>query len=462
MSELSKMAAEPRFAAPDQSESTMEQGGHSAALPDAQRHAAVQLAANNSAPVKQLMAFQAAANTSRQVSQLKALQAAANPQPVQRKANDSGLPDDLRSGIEQLSGVSMDGVNVHMNSDKPAQMQAHAYAQGSDIHIAPGQEQHLPHEAWHVAQQRQGRVQATTQVGGAAVNDSPVLEQEADTMGAKALQMKAIDTPDLPSDNPTSRIAQRQAAPVAQRMIAINDDLYANSVTSGLAADTQEGGLTLEQKRAAWITNLGNFTGKTVTDITPINFLNRFNIPGPLRHTVLKKLSENNVIHNYYFAGALSDEALVEQADVARILNPVNLFVEPDDLNAVYDPSKACVLQALVNAGMTKDGVEDPTSAASWHEYYYNGQGIQYDEDVNIYAIYTELGMELVHNNPMKWSDLALANGTYIFSSPGHNFCVVKRDGATKDDQYLCRDEPQRRQLRYEADLMIHYAWKKP
>ena len=27
-----------------------------------------------------------------------------------------------------------------------------AYAQGSDIHLAPGQEQHLPHEAWHVVQ----------------------------------------------------------------------------------------------------------------------------------------------------------------------------------------------------------------------------------------------------------------------------------------------------------------------
>ncbi|MEM7041075.1 MAG: DUF4157 domain-containing protein [Bacteroidota bacterium] len=36
--------------------------------------------------------------------------------------------------------------------------QAHAYDQGTDIHIGPGQEKHLPHEAWHVVQQKQGRV----------------------------------------------------------------------------------------------------------------------------------------------------------------------------------------------------------------------------------------------------------------------------------------------------------------
>jgi hypothetical protein len=49
--------------------------------------------------------------------------------------------------------MSMDHVKVHYNSSQPAQLNALAYAQGSDIHVAPGQEQHLPHEAWHVVQQ---------------------------------------------------------------------------------------------------------------------------------------------------------------------------------------------------------------------------------------------------------------------------------------------------------------------
>ena len=106
----------------------------------------------------------------------------------ERRANDTGLPDTLKTGIEALSGVSLDQVKVHYNSAQPAQLNALAYAQGSDIHIAPGQERHLPHEAWHVVQQAQGRVKPTMQMkDGVAVNDDAVLEHEADVMGAKAL-----------------------------------------------------------------------------------------------------------------------------------------------------------------------------------------------------------------------------------------------------------------------------------
>lgn len=109
--------------------------------------------------------------------------------PVQKKENNTGLPDNLKSGVESLSGYSLDDVKVHYNSGQPAQLQAHAYAQGTDIHVAPGQEQHLPHEAWHVVQQKQGRVNPTLQLKGVAINDNDSLEQEADTMGGKALQM---------------------------------------------------------------------------------------------------------------------------------------------------------------------------------------------------------------------------------------------------------------------------------
>ncbi|WP_083629282.1 eCIS core domain-containing protein [Tenacibaculum agarivorans] len=110
--------------------------------------------------------------------------------PIQKKPNNTGLPDNLKSGIENMSGYSMDDVKVHYNSNKPTQLNAHAYAQGTDIHVASGQEQHVPHEAWHVVQQKQGRVQPTTSVNGAQVNDNVGLEIEADVMGAKALQMK--------------------------------------------------------------------------------------------------------------------------------------------------------------------------------------------------------------------------------------------------------------------------------
>lgn len=113
---------------------------------------------------------------------------------VQRKKeNNTGLPDNLKNGVESLSGISLDDVSVHYNSDKPAQMKAMAYTQGADIHVAPGQEQHLGHEAWHVVQQKQGRVAPTMQMKGMNINDNYGLEHEADVMGGKALQMKYIE-----------------------------------------------------------------------------------------------------------------------------------------------------------------------------------------------------------------------------------------------------------------------------
>lgn len=105
---------------------------------------------------------------------------------LQRKPNNTGLPDNLKSGIENLSGLAMDDVKVHYNSAKPSQLQAHAYAQGTDIHVAPGQEKHLSHEAWHVVQQKQGRVQPTLKLNGQSINDDTGLEREADVMGNKA------------------------------------------------------------------------------------------------------------------------------------------------------------------------------------------------------------------------------------------------------------------------------------
>lgn len=108
-------------------------------------------------------------------------------QGFQSNENNAGLPAPLKSGIESLSGYSMDNVKVHFNSDKPAQLQAHAYTQGSDIHLASGQEKYLPHEAWHVVQQKQGRVKPTTQLKSSQlVNDDTSLEREADIMGARA------------------------------------------------------------------------------------------------------------------------------------------------------------------------------------------------------------------------------------------------------------------------------------
>jgi hypothetical protein len=191
--------------------------------PEATVQRNIQEIINNSPRFQQLQAYQEMAKNSSQVKQLKAYQAMANNftfqkaqrierleeetlqgkfetaqreeiedeellqgkfETFQQKKNNTGLPDILKSGIENLSGYAMDDVKVHYNSDKPATLQAHSYAQGTEIHLASGQEKHLPHEAWHVVQQKQGRVKPTLRMkGGVNVNDDADLEKEADLMG---------------------------------------------------------------------------------------------------------------------------------------------------------------------------------------------------------------------------------------------------------------------------------------
>ena len=165
-------------------------------------------------------------------------------EPAQREEapnlNRTGLPDQLKAGVENLSGISLDGVKVHYNSAKPAQLNALAYAQGTDIHVAPGQEQHLPHEAWHVVQQAQGRVQPTIQLkNGVPVNDDDRLEQEADVLGARALEAGQDASParEIPIHGLSYGHPNQAAAPgsavtqsdltgvIAQRALATDADI---------------------------------------------------------------------------------------------------------------------------------------------------------------------------------------------------------------------------------------------
>ena len=134
-----------------------------------------------------------------------------SPQTPSYKPNNTGLPDNLKSGMETLSGYSLDDVKVHYNSAQPAQLKAHAYARGTDIHIGPGQEKHLPHEAWHVVQQKQGRVKSTVQLKGMNINNDISLENEADKMGTKAVQLMSTNK------NTTSPSSIQESLPIQKK-----------------------------------------------------------------------------------------------------------------------------------------------------------------------------------------------------------------------------------------------------
>lgn len=184
--------------------------------PEAKEAAQLQAMADNSPEAEQTAQLQSIADSSPEAKEAAKLQAMADEhgaqeeQPKQKKVNNTGLPDDLKTGIENLSGFSMDDVKVHYNSNKPAELQAHAYAEGTDIYIGPGQEKHLPHEAWHVVQQKQGRVKPTLQMeGGVDVNDDKGLEQEADVMGRKAKNVQLQKIRKHKKANSSNDVTQR-------------------------------------------------------------------------------------------------------------------------------------------------------------------------------------------------------------------------------------------------------------
>ncbi len=114
--------------------------------------------------------------------------------PLQKKANKTNMPDDVKAGMESSFNTDFSHVTVHPNSSKAPDVGALAFTQGSDIHFGPGQfkpatssgRELLGHELAHVVQQSQGRVQPTTEISGMPVNDNPRLEQEADILGKKA------------------------------------------------------------------------------------------------------------------------------------------------------------------------------------------------------------------------------------------------------------------------------------
>jgi hypothetical protein len=125
-----------------------------------------ELADSHSAPVSQL------AGTPEEEDLIQGKFATAELQPQLQqapRANIAGLSYQLKSGIESLSCLSLDYLPRHHNSSQPARLTALAYAQGSDIHLAPRQVNHQPHAACHMAKKAETGdpkpIASTTQTG---------------------------------------------------------------------------------------------------------------------------------------------------------------------------------------------------------------------------------------------------------------------------------------------------------
>ena len=82
------------------------------------------------------------------------------------------IDKNLKSGVENLSGLNLDDVKIHYNSEKPTQIQFEKDIQGRDIHLAPGQEKHLSNH---------NRI-----ISNLSINNDSALEHEADILGKKS------------------------------------------------------------------------------------------------------------------------------------------------------------------------------------------------------------------------------------------------------------------------------------
>jgi hypothetical protein len=120
--------------------------------------------------------------------------------PAPASGGGAPMPALVRAKMEDAFGVDFSSVRIHQGPQAQA-LNALAYTQGTDIHMAPGQydphgqqgQELLGHELAHVVQQAQGRVGTATQAKGVAINDDPALEHEADLMGVRAARGERAD-----------------------------------------------------------------------------------------------------------------------------------------------------------------------------------------------------------------------------------------------------------------------------
>ncbi len=125
------------------------------------------------------------------------------PSPALPTGGGRPMPEEVQAKMERALDADFSAVRIHEGAHVK-ELGALAYTQGTDVHFAPGQyapgsqrgQELLGHELAHVVQQSQGRVKATTQAHGVAINDDKRLEREADEMGARAAQSESVTEPD--------------------------------------------------------------------------------------------------------------------------------------------------------------------------------------------------------------------------------------------------------------------------
>src|SRR5262245_57402328 len=115
------------------------------------------------------------------------------------RPSSNGLEPRVREQMESAFGADFSNICIREDSEADA-IGARAFTRGTDIHFAAGRYQPgtpegkalIGHELAHVVQKAQGRVRASFQAQGLAINDEPSLEDEADHLGARAARGERV------------------------------------------------------------------------------------------------------------------------------------------------------------------------------------------------------------------------------------------------------------------------------
>lgn len=260
--------------------------------------------------------------------------------------NNTGIPNAIKAGAENLSGLDLSAVKVHYNSDKPQQFGAYAFALGTDIHISSGNEDLLPHELWHVVQQLNNKVSATEQINNTPINKDMSLEKEAIQMGKKIITISKQDLLHIPQ------------APLQQKKISSSGVLQQAAVQShyGTFEDKQ---YEFDNKNPSAVSSLKmllSFTpNENVTDAKRIAFVQTVEKRVKGKPEPISPISENNMTADgvsidrkpqynnpiYGVANLAENDNLANSKE--RNGSNHNLSIQPNNANGTYQMGWRCM-----------------------------------------------------------------------------------------------------------------------
>jgi len=242
-------------------------------------------------------------------------------------AGGKPLPEDVRDSMEHAFGADFSDVSVQETSQANA-ISARAFTRGEDLGFAPGEldtttaagRELLGHELAHVVQQRAGRVDAAAAHGGAGIVMDPVLEAEADALGARAARGEVVGSSPGASSKRSDRV---------QRQIACNDP---GSNTAGWQMAEWGGWLDVRGMNWADVVNTGLIVAPVPNPL-----------PNPPAAARVKSLAQHELlglqrdpaVHNFATLADVHTE--VARRTAATIMSMVGHGVSATDLDVALD-----------------------------------------------------------------------------------------------------------------------------